>query len=79
VSVFAALALLTATEVLLTIVDVGFSVTGPLVALSTAKVLLVAMFFMHLRYDSRWYSAIFVYAVPFAAAMTIILALAAAG
>jgi caa(3)-type oxidase subunit IV len=78
-SVFAALALLTATEVLLTVVDAGFSVTGPLVALSTAKVLLVAMFFMHLRYDSRWYSAIFVYTVPFAVAMTIILALAAAG
>jgi caa(3)-type oxidase subunit IV len=77
VGVFVALAILTAVEVLLTVIDFGVSMTGPLVALSTTKVLLVALFFMHLRYDSRWYSSIFVYAFPFAALIVIILALAA--
>jgi caa(3)-type oxidase subunit IV len=77
VGVFVALAILTAVEVLLTVIDFGVSMAGPLVALSTTKVLLVALFFMHLRYDSRWYSSIFVYAFPFAALIVIILALAA--
>jgi caa(3)-type oxidase subunit IV len=76
VGVFVALAIITAIEVLLTIIDFGVSMTGPLVMLSSTKVLLVAMFFMHLRYDSRWYSGIFIYTVPFAALVIIILALA---
>jgi cytochrome c oxidase subunit 4 len=77
IQVFVALALLTALEVVLTVVDFGVPMTGPLVMLSTIKVLLVAMFFMHLRYDSRWYASFFVYAVPFAALIVIVLALAA--
>ena len=77
VGVFVALAIITAVEVLLTVIDFGVPMTGLLVMLSTTKVLLVAMFFMHLRYDSRWYASIFVYAVPFAALIVIILALAA--
>jgi cytochrome c oxidase subunit 4 len=76
IQVFVALALLTAVEVLLTVVDFGVSMTGPLVMLSTIKVLLVVLFFMHLRYDSRWYAGFFVYAVPFAALIIIVLALA---
>jgi caa(3)-type oxidase subunit IV len=76
VGVFVVLALVTALEVLITLIDFGSAATGPLVALSTAKVLLVAMFFMHLRYDSRLYSWLFVYAVPFAALIMIVLALA---
>jgi cytochrome c oxidase subunit 4 len=76
IQVFVALALLTAIEVLLTVVDFGVSMTGPLVMLSTIKVLLVVLFFMHLRYDSRWYAGFFVYAVPFAALIIIVLALA---
>ncbi len=76
IQVFVALAVLTALEVFLTVVDLGVPMTGPLVMLSTIKVLLVALFFMHLRYDSRWYAGFFVYAVPFAALIIIVLALA---
>lgn len=76
VGVFVALAIITAVEVLITVIDLGFSTTGLLVALSSAKVALVAMFFMHLRYDSKWYSSIFVYAAPFAALIVIVLAYA---
>jgi len=75
VGVFVALALITFVEVSLIYVDVPFSVVAPLVALSTAKVLLVAAFFMHLRYDSIWYTAVMVSTLPFAALMVVILAL----
>jgi cytochrome c oxidase subunit IV len=75
VGVFVALAVITLVEVLLTVVDVPFAVTGPLVALSTSKVMLVVLYFMHLRYDSRWYAAVFVSALPFAILATVILAL----
>ena len=75
VGVFVALALITFVEVLLTVVDVPFAVTGPLVALSTSKVMLVVLYFMHLRYDSRWYAAVFASALPFAILATVILAL----
>ncbi len=44
--------------------------------LSTIKVLLVAGFFMHLVYDSKWYAALFVFALPFAALILVVLALA---
>jgi caa(3)-type oxidase subunit IV len=73
--VFLALAAITLVEVLLTVVDVPFAVTGPLVGLSTSKVMLVALYFMHLRYDSRWYAAVFASAVPFAVLASVILAL----
>ncbi|HVO70053.1 MAG TPA: cytochrome C oxidase subunit IV family protein [Aggregatilineaceae bacterium] len=73
--VFAALAVITVIEVTLTYINVPFSITGPLVALSTTKVLLVALFFMHLRYDSRWYSALFASAVPLAALIIAVVAL----
>jgi cytochrome c oxidase subunit 4 len=76
IEVFVALAVITAIEVLLTVIDFGVPMTGPLVMLSTIKVLLVAMFFMHLRYDSRWYSGLFVFTVPFAALILVVLALA---
>jgi caa(3)-type oxidase subunit IV len=75
VSVAIALAVITAVEVLLTVLDVPFPVTGPLVALSTSKVLLVALYFMHLRYDSRWYAAVFASSFPFAVLVITILAL----
>jgi cytochrome c oxidase subunit 4 len=75
VGVFVALAIITMIEVTLTYVNPPFSTTGPLLALSTTKVLLVALFFMHLRYDSRWYSALFAAAVPFAALIITVLAL----
>ena len=75
VGVFVALAILTLIEVTLTYINPPFSITGPLIALSTAKVLLVVLFFMHLRYDSRWYSALFASAVPFAVLIIAVLAL----
>ncbi len=77
VGVFAALAVITLVEVLLTVLDLPFEVTGPLVALSTTKVILVVMYFMHLRYDSRIYAAIFVFALPFSFLVVAVLALAA--
>ncbi len=73
--VFAALAIITFVEVSLFYLPVPFSVVGPLVALSTSKVLLVATFFMHLRYDSLWYSAVMASTLPFAVLIVIVLAL----
>jgi caa(3)-type oxidase subunit IV len=75
VGVFVALAIITLVEVSITYMDLSFSIVGPLVALSTSKVLLVALYFMHLRYDSRWYAGLFVFAFPFAAMVITILAL----
>ena len=75
VGVFAALAVITMIEVVLSVVDMPFNVVGPLVALSTTKVLLVAMYFMHLRFDSKWYAAIFAASLPFAAVVLTVLAL----
>jgi cytochrome c oxidase subunit 4 len=76
VSVFVALAIITVIEVVITVIDAGNVTKALLVAFSMTKVLLVVMFFMHLRYDSKWYSSIFAYAFPFAALITIVLALA---
>ncbi len=75
VAVAVALAVITAIEVMLTFVDASW-IVGPLVALSTLKVLLVAGFFMHLVYDSKWYAALFVIAIPFAGLILVVLALA---
>jgi caa(3)-type oxidase subunit IV len=75
VGVFAALTVITAVEVILSVVSMPFNVVGPLVALSTTKVLLVAMYFMHLRFDSKWYTAIFAAGVPFAAVVLTVMAL----
>jgi cytochrome c oxidase subunit 4 len=76
VVVFAALVIITAVEVTLTTIEPGFSIVGPLVALSTTKVLLVAMYFMHLRFDSVWYTSIFAFALPFAGIVLVVLAVA---
>lgn len=75
VSVAIALAVLTAIEVALTFADASW-IVGPLVALSTVKVLLVVGFFMHLVYDSKWYAVLFVAVLPFSALILVILALA---
>ncbi len=76
VGVFVALAVLTAIEVIISFADLGFSPVGPLVMLSTLKVVLVALFFMHLIYDSKWYALMFVSALPFSVLIIIVLALA---
>lgn len=75
VGVFVALAVITAVEVALTYASVPFSITIPLVALSLVKVVLVMMFFMHLRFDSKAYTWMFVLALPFAAMVLTVLAL----
>jgi heme/copper-type cytochrome/quinol oxidase subunit 4 len=73
VGVFVALALLTASEVILTVTE-PFPVIGPLVALSSLKVVLVVMYFMHLRFDDLRYTLMFVSAVPFAVLVLAVLA-----
>jgi caa(3)-type oxidase subunit IV len=73
-SVFAALVMLTVIEVLISVGDLGFEPTVPLVVLSSSKVMLVALFFMHLRYDHRWYSWIFAFSFPFALIVLVVLA-----
>jgi caa(3)-type oxidase subunit IV len=78
VGVFLALVIITAIEVTISYLDLPFSPVAPLVTLSTIKVMLVVMFFMHLRYDSKWYSAIFLASVPFAVMILSVLAAAAA-
>ena len=73
VGVFVALALLTATEVILTVTE-PFPVIGPLVALSSLKVVLGVMYFMHLRFDDLRYTIMFISAVPFAVLVLAVLA-----
>jgi len=78
VGVFVALAVVTAIEVALSVLDtrnsLGFSVVPPLATLSTLKILLVVAFFMHLRWENRWFSLVFAGSVPFAAMVLIVLA-----
>jgi cytochrome c oxidase subunit 4 len=56
--VFAALAILTLIEVGVSYLSGGLKVSL-LVIMSVVKALLVILYFMHLKYDSRWYAAIF--------------------
>lgn len=56
--VFAGLAILTLLEVAVSYINSDLKVPL-LVLLSVLKALLVILFFMHLRYDSRWYAFIF--------------------
>jgi len=56
--VFVALAVMTAIEVFVAQTP-GIPVVPVLLTMSLAKALLVILYFMHLRYDSRWYSLIF--------------------
>ena len=60
--VFLALAALTAIEVAVTYIP-GVPLAPVLLTMSLAKVLLVVLYFMHLRSDSRWFALVFV--VPF--------------
>ncbi len=60
---------------LLTLVEVGITymplpnglIVASLLAFMVFKVVLVAMFYMHLRVDSRWFTYIFLIPLPFAA------------
>ena len=70
------LAVITAFEVAIIYID---ALRGPLipilVVLSATKFALVAMFFMHLKFDSRLFSTLFVSGLILAAAMIIVLLL----
>ncbi len=62
--VFASLAVLTAIEVGITYVPALKAVATPiLLALSFFKAMLVILYFMHLRFDSRWFA--FIFFIPF--------------
>lgn len=77
VGVFVALAVVTAIEVALSALDasgdLGFSVVWPLAALSALKILLVVAFFMHLRWENRWFILVFAASVPFALMVLVVL------
>ncbi len=64
VAVFLGLAALTLAEVGVTFLPIP---QPPfLLALMTAKAALVALFYMHLKTDSRWYAYLFLIPLPFA-------------
>jgi caa(3)-type oxidase subunit IV len=56
--VFAALAILTLIEVGVSYLAGGLKI-ALLLSMSAVKALLVILFFMHLKYDSRWFAFIF--------------------
>lgn len=60
--VFASLAVLTAMEVGVALIP-NLPHAPLLIALMIVKVALVLLYFMHLRYDSKWFS--FIFLVPF--------------
>ena len=65
VIVFGWLTLFTALEVLVAAIGLDESIRVPLlVVIAIIKALLVVLFYMHLRYDSKWYAVIL--AVPIA-------------
>lgn len=70
--VFLALAVVTAVEVF---VGQGLPPEIKLVvllALAVVKALLVAMFFMHLKYDTKWYSRFLLFPLLMAVVLTVI-------
>ena len=68
------LAVITAFEVAIVYMDFLRPVMVPiLIVLSATKFAMVVMFFMHLRFDSRLFSAFFVGGLILAAAMVIVL------
>jgi caa(3)-type oxidase subunit IV len=71
--VFLALAIITAVEVLFVSLFPGLPKAPFLLTMSFVKVLLVVLFFMHLKTDNRWYALIFV--LPFLLVVPIVLAL----
>ena len=70
--VFASLALLTAIEVAITYIPAFKPVLTPiLLALSFLKAMLVILYFMHLRFDSRWFA--FIFFIPFVLVLPMLL------
>jgi caa(3)-type oxidase subunit IV len=71
--VFLALAGLTAVEVLFVTLFPALPRTAFLLTMSFAKVMLVVLYFMHLKTDNRWYALIFL--LPFLLVVPILLVL----
>ena len=70
--VFVALAIVTAVE---TFVGQGLPPAAKLIALlamAVVKAILVAMFFMHLKYDTKWYSRFLIFPLFMAILLTVI-------
>jgi cytochrome c oxidase subunit 4 len=76
VKIFVVLFVVTAVEVFASyLTDVGLPLwfeIAVLILLSVIKGVLVVMFYMHLRFDSRWFSSLFVGAVSIAVFMVIV-------
>ena len=66
-AVFAALIVLTAMTVAVTRVDLGSWNLVAALAIATVKAALVALYFMHLRYDDPFHALVFVSALAFLA------------
>lgn len=67
VGVFVALLILTGLTVAATWVDLGPANLFIALAIATAKAILVAMYFMHLRYDHPFYGLVFAVSLIFLA------------
>jgi cytochrome c oxidase subunit IV len=64
--VFVGLALLTAIEVGITYLGIPQAIlTASLLGFMVFKVILVALFYMHLRVDSKWFAYVFLIPLPF--------------
>ena len=72
VKVFAVLFLITAAEVATYVVDIGDFLLPVLLTLMTVKFALVVAFFMHLRFDSRLLTWVFVAGLFLAVAVYIV-------
>jgi caa(3)-type oxidase subunit IV len=71
--VFLALAIITAIEVLFVTLFPALPRTAFLLTMSFAKVMLVILYFMHLKTDNRWYALIF--CLPFLLVIPVLLVL----
>ncbi len=75
--VFGALALITLIEVTV-VANLPIARVPLLLGLSVAKVLLVAMYYMHLKFQSGWFTAIFLLPIPCVVLITLVLSIALA-
>lgn len=73
IAVGVVLAVLTMIEVGVTYFREIIPQVPTLLTFMAAKVVLVGLFYMHLRYDSRWFTAIILSPIPFIALALIIL------
>ncbi len=72
--VFASLAVLTALEVAVTYVPALQNFLAPiLLSMSFLKAMLVILYFMHLRFDSKWFA--FIFFIPFVLVVPMIVVL----